>query len=134
MGTYLEQPTVDKLLTPLMVIVNQYQLDTIKYRRSELAEERDKTECEFLAIRNNFHKVNPANIVGVDPDCKITPRELTDSVQNALTLLLHATCGSAEYTGALEFKMTVNPRKVSIQYELSNGHIVKTTYSRNLTH
>lgn len=134
MGTYLQQPTIDKLLTPLMVVVNQYKLDTVKYRRGDLKDVISETEYEFLAIRNNSLKFNPTNVIGNDPLCKITPRELNDSIQKSLTLLINTHTGGAEYKGSLDFKMTVTPRKVNIQFELSDGCVLKTTYSRNLVH
>lgn len=135
MGTYLEQPTVDKILTPIMVVINQYKLDTIKYRREGLEDNISDTKFEVIAIRNNSNKVNTDGIIGNDPLCKITPRELTEAIHKTLMLLLTHYVGKVdEYLGGLDFKITITPRKVNVQYELEDGRVLKTAYSRNLSH
>lgn len=134
MGTYLEQPTVDKILTPIMEIINQHKLDTIKYRREGLRDSVLDTEFEVVAIRNNSNTVNIDDIVGSNPMCKITSHELTESIHKTLMLLLtHYVGKTDEYLGGLDFKITITPRKVNVQYELEDGRVLKTAYSRNLS-
>lgn len=132
MNAIAQPESIDSVLKPLMVLVNQFKLDTLKYRRySYNVDIPGDTEFELLAIRNNSDKVCIDTMVGTDPYCKITPTELHLSIQRsfvALKTLIDFGC--EVYIGDLDFKLTATPRKVHIEYKYSDQKVLKLSYSR----
>lgn len=132
MNAIAQPESIDSVLKPLMVLVNQFKLDTLKYRRySYNVDSPGDTEFELLAVRNSADKVCIDTMVGTDPYCKITPIELNTAIQRSFeSLKMFIELDGSGYVGELDFKLTATPRKIHVEFKHSDQKIFKLTYSR----
>jgi hypothetical protein len=130
MGTAIDSTTtVHDTLAPIISVIEQRQLDNLKYKRSKYC--ADGTDCEILAVRNNYQKVLPQDLIG-DGAEQISAPLLAAAVQSTLSQLLNMISGCPPYNGALELSLTVTSRKINISYELQGGKTIKTAYHRRI--